>query len=343
VALIGSVETLKDSAIGIVVTSVLFAITLQSPLLGFFCTVIIPLPTMFCRAKHGRTIGMLVPAIALLALAPLLGGMSIDLLYFFELVFCGFVLYELLTLRLSVEKTVVLTSAATLAVGLFIVLVYSSTTAASLGQLVSDYVRRNLEASLRLYVSMGVPADTIRPIEDALDGIQYVLVRIVSLVGIGDPLSFLGQYAAGPAVAEKLPSVLPGLRTPQFMEGTRTVGLERHRIRSHADDSRAHRQAVRHQRFADLDDGLFFSGDRHHFVLLRKKTLSAAVADRFVQSHRPAANRSADRCGPGFFRHVVEFQETGGRKKITPARLEHCVSGMPPTGRRHVIRFWRFK
>jgi uncharacterized protein YybS (DUF2232 family) len=131
---------------------------------------------------------MVVPAIALLALASLLGGISIDLLYFFELVFCGFVLYELFVLRLSVEKTVALTSAVTLAVGLFIVLVYSSTTAASLGQLVSDYVRRNLEASLRLYVSMGVPADTIRPIEDALDGIQYVLVRIVPALSVSATL-----------------------------------------------------------------------------------------------------------------------------------------------------------
>jgi len=184
VALIGSAETLKDLAVGVVVTSVLFAVALQSPVLGFFCTVFIPLPTMFFRAKHGRTIGMAVPAMALVVLASLLGGISIDLLYFFELVFCGFILYELFILRLSVEKTVVLTSAVTLAVGLFIVLVYSSTTAAGLGQLVSDYVRRNLEASLQLYVNMGVPADTIRPIEDALDGIQYVLVRIVPALSV---------------------------------------------------------------------------------------------------------------------------------------------------------------
>ena len=183
-ALIGSAETLKDLAVGVVVTSVLFAVALQSPVLGFFCTVFIPLPTMFFRAKHGRTIGMAVPAMALVVLASLLGGISIDLLYFFELVFCGFILYELFILRLSVEKTVVLTSAVTLAVGLFIVLVYSSTTAAGLGQLVSDYVRRNLEASLQLYVNMGVPADTIRPIEDALDGIQYVLVRIVPALSV---------------------------------------------------------------------------------------------------------------------------------------------------------------
>ncbi|MFZ0614572.1 MAG: DUF2232 domain-containing protein [Desulfobacterales bacterium] len=178
-ALIGSVDTLKDMAIGIGVTSVLFIITLQSPVLGFFCTVVIPLPTMICRAKHGRAVGGLVPAIALLTLVPVLGGFSIDLVYFFELVLCGFVLCELFGFRLPVEKTVVLNGAALLAAGLFIVLVYGALTGVGLGQLTAGYVRANLEASLRLYESMGVPTDTITAIREALDGIQYVLVRIV--------------------------------------------------------------------------------------------------------------------------------------------------------------------
>ncbi|MFO7685739.1 MAG: DUF2232 domain-containing protein [Desulfobacterales bacterium] len=187
-ALIGSVDTLKDLAIGTGITGVLFVITLQSPVIGFFCTVIIPLPTIFYRAKHGRAIGGLVPAIALVMLTPMLGGFSIDLLYFFELVFCGYVLYEMLVLELPVEKTVALTSLVTLAVGLAVVLIYSSTIAAGLDQLVSDYVRRNLEASLRLYESMGVPVDTIAPIRDALDGIQYVLVRIVPALSVSAAL-----------------------------------------------------------------------------------------------------------------------------------------------------------
>ncbi|MFZ0132070.1 MAG: DUF2232 domain-containing protein [Desulfobacterales bacterium] len=178
-ALIGSVDTLKNMAIGIGVTSILFVLTLRSPVLGFFCTVLIPLPTMLSRAKHGRYGGGLVPAVALLTLVPMLGGFSIDLLYFFELVLCGYVLYELFALRLPVEKTVVLNSAALLAAGLFIVLVYSTMTGLGIGQLAAGYVRANLEASLRLYESMGVPTDTIGAIKDALDGIQYVLVRIV--------------------------------------------------------------------------------------------------------------------------------------------------------------------
>jgi uncharacterized protein YybS (DUF2232 family) len=107
------------------------------------------------------------------------GGLTIHLVYFFELVFCGYVLYELSILRLPVDLTIALTALATLAVGLFIVLVYSSASATDLGQLASVYVRKNLAASIRFYEGMGVPVDTVRPVKDAFEGIHYVLVRII--------------------------------------------------------------------------------------------------------------------------------------------------------------------
>lgn len=180
----GHADTLKDLAIGIGITSVLFAITLESPILGFICTVGIPLPTMYYRAKLGRAAGALVPGIALLAVVVMLGGFSLDLLYFLELVLIGFVLCELYGYRLPVEKTVLLTCVSALGAGLLVLLAYSAATATAVDALVSSYVRKNLEATLTLYQSMGVPSDTIRPIEDSLDGIQYVLVRIVPALAV---------------------------------------------------------------------------------------------------------------------------------------------------------------
>ena len=66
--------------------------------------------------------------------------------------------------------------------------------------------------------------------------------------------------------------------------------------------------------------------------------------------HRPRANRPAGRCGPGFFRHMAEFQKTGGRKKIVSlacvratAHTPRCVRNASISGRRHVIRYRRFK
>ena len=91
----GNADTMKDIAIGVGVTSLLFVVTLQSPIIGFFCTIGIPLPTIYYRAKLGRKAGALVPAIALLTLVLIFGGVAIDLLYFFETLFCtcGLTLY----------------------------------------------------------------------------------------------------------------------------------------------------------------------------------------------------------------------------------------------------------
>ncbi len=186
--LIGNVDRLKDMAIGIGITSLLFVVTLQSPILGFFCTVGIPLPTIYYRAKLGRKAGMLVPAVALLTLVPLFGGVSIDLLYFFELVLIGFVLCELLGRNLAIEKTVMLTCAAALAAGAAVLFLHSVSNATGIDTLISAYVRKNLEATVVLYEGMGVPTDTIHLIRDSLDGIQYVLVRILPALAVASVL-----------------------------------------------------------------------------------------------------------------------------------------------------------
>jgi len=188
VPLIGNADRLKDIAIGVGITSLLFVITLQSPILGFFCTVGIPLPTLYYRIKLGRKAGWLVPAIALLTLVPLFGGISIDLLYFFELVLIGYALSEMFGQNFAIEKTVVLASAVTLTAALVVLFLHSASTSTGLETLVTDYVRKNLEVTVALYEGMGVPTETIHLIRDSLDGIQYVLVRIVPALSVASVL-----------------------------------------------------------------------------------------------------------------------------------------------------------
>lgn len=185
---IGNADTLKDIAIGIGITTLLFVVTLQSPILGFFCTVGIPLPTIYYRAKLGRKVGLLVPAVALLTLIPIFGDISIDLLYFFELVLIGYVLCEMFGQNLAIEKTVVFTCAVALSAGLVVLFLHSVSTSTGIDTLVSVYVRKNLEATIALYEGMGVPTDTIQLIRDSLDGIQYVLVRIVPALAVASVL-----------------------------------------------------------------------------------------------------------------------------------------------------------
>ena len=176
---IAPVATLKDIAIGITATSVLFAITLKSPLMGFLSTACIPLPTLFYRAKLGRRAGVWVPALALLFLVLLTGGFSIDFIYFFELVLIGFVLYELYEINLPVEFTILFACAAVLASSFVMLFVYSMLSNVGIADLINGAVRQNLQATIGLYKSMGMPEENIRLIESSFDRIQYYLVRLI--------------------------------------------------------------------------------------------------------------------------------------------------------------------
>ena len=185
---IASTETLKDLAIGIGITSILFAITLQSPIFGFFCTACIPLPTLYYRAKLGRKVGMLVPVLALFVLVLMLGGVSLDILYFVELVLIGFVLSELYELNLSIEKTMTLTSAAVVTAGLVVLFAYATAAAIGIETLVSEYVRKNIETTIALYGGMGMPEENLILVQESLDNIQYVLVRIIPALTVASVL-----------------------------------------------------------------------------------------------------------------------------------------------------------
>jgi uncharacterized protein YybS (DUF2232 family) len=181
-------EAIKDISIGIAITTFLFAITILLPILGFFCTLFVPLPTLFYRGKLGRVSGAFVPVITIIVMIVILGGISIDILYFFELLIIGFILGELIELNLSIEKTVIYTCTVVLLSGLVILLFYSHMTADGLITLVSDYIQKNLELTLKLYQDMGMSAENISLFSDSLESIHFVLIRIVPALVIASNL-----------------------------------------------------------------------------------------------------------------------------------------------------------
>lgn len=186
--LLVTAELVKDISIGIALTSFLFTITVLSPIFGFFCTPFIPLPTLYYRAKLGRKYGALIPAITLFFLIMLLGGVSIDIIYFFELLFIGFAIGEFFEMNVSIEKTVIFTCAAVLITGIVFMLVYSIISATSIIQLVSEYMRKNLELSIELYKNMGMSPDGVGLFSESLEKIHFFLVRIVPALVITSTL-----------------------------------------------------------------------------------------------------------------------------------------------------------
>lgn len=172
-------EVSKDITAGIVITSLIFSASVFMPVIGFFFSIFIPLPILFYRSKLGRSTGLIIPVATLLIAAVIIGGLSLDTLFFGGLMLLGFSLSELLEKNLSIEKTIAFACLTVICTGGFALVFFSITQGVGIYSLISSYVAANLELSLLLYKGLGVPKETIDAISASMDHIQYVLVRLL--------------------------------------------------------------------------------------------------------------------------------------------------------------------
>jgi hypothetical protein len=76
----------KDIISGIGITSLLFAGSIQIPIIGFCFTLFVPLPILFYRSKLGRKNALVVAGLSTGLIAVILGKISFDLFFFLDLV-----------------------------------------------------------------------------------------------------------------------------------------------------------------------------------------------------------------------------------------------------------------
>jgi len=169
----------KDIASGIAITSLIFAASVYLPIIGFFCALFIPLPTLFYRSKLGRATGAIVPIFTIILMVVILGGISIYILFFAELLLLGFVLSELIELDLSIEKIMLYACGFVTFTGIAGLLFYSNISDTGIYALTAEHVAKNLELTLSLYENMGVSQEIIHMISNSLENIQYYMVRII--------------------------------------------------------------------------------------------------------------------------------------------------------------------
>ncbi|BBO86827.1 membrane protein [Desulfosarcina ovata subsp. ovata] len=160
-------------------TLVIFSASVFMPVIGFLFSMFIPLPVLFYRTKLGRRHGMIVPLVAIAVIGFIIGGITMDIVFFSGLMLLGFALSEMFEKALPVEMAIVAACGIVLGVGLGAMVMYSIASNTGVVSLVSAYVATNLKLSLQLYQSIGIPQETIDAISGSLDRIQYVLVRIL--------------------------------------------------------------------------------------------------------------------------------------------------------------------
>jgi len=161
------------------ITMAIITVSVYMPLIGFFCSLFLPLPVLFYRSKLGRKIGLIVPGAAMTILLVLAGGISIDVVFFLEMLFLGFLLSELFEMNLSVEKTVMYACGGVLLTGVVGLVLYSNLSATGIYSLVSVYIAQNLEMTVALYQGMGASEEFVQKFSNSLEQIQYGLIRII--------------------------------------------------------------------------------------------------------------------------------------------------------------------
>ena len=170
---------LKDIANGVLITSLIFAVSILIPVVGFFCSLFIPLPTLYYRIKLGRTTSVIIPVLGFIIMVVVISSFSIDVMFFAELLLVGFILGELLESRFPIDKTMLYSCGVILISGVVSLFVYCISSGNDLISILSQYVAQNIELSLVLYQSLGMPEESLRLIQGSLDKIQYILVSII--------------------------------------------------------------------------------------------------------------------------------------------------------------------
>ena len=172
-------EMVKDIATGVLITGLIFLVSVFIPIIGFVAALFIPLPILFYRLKLGRANGLIIAVITSLLMMVLIGGLSIDILFFCGLLLIGYIVGELFELNLTIEQTTLIASASVVLSGFISLVITSLLTGDGVYAIVSEYVRKNLELSLMIYQSMGMTEENIQVISQSLDKIQQVLVTII--------------------------------------------------------------------------------------------------------------------------------------------------------------------
>jgi uncharacterized protein YybS (DUF2232 family) len=178
-------QTRKDVIVTIAVTTLISMAALHLTVLGPFVGLFVPLPILFYRSKLGRSSGLLILIAVSLIVTSFVGLNSLGTAAFlFELGLVGLILPEVFEMNLSVEKTVGFTAGGVLTMGALILALYTLVSTTSPWALASDYVEKSVKLALAMYREMDVSEEKIDMLSQSLDGILYVMLRIIPAIMI---------------------------------------------------------------------------------------------------------------------------------------------------------------
>ena len=172
----------------IAVTLALFVALASLSVLAPVGVVVAPLPVLYFYSRMGRYRGLLYVALTLVFVFWLLTSLDVPVpaSYFFIFGSLGLVLSEVLRLDLSIEKTVLISAAALLALVMAALSWHGASDGGSLSFFVEDHVARTVRENIEFYAGTGAPAAHVEMIRGKEAQMTALLLGIMpSLVVTG--------------------------------------------------------------------------------------------------------------------------------------------------------------
>ena len=258
----------KDYFVGIVLSTLLCAVSVSAPIVGFFCFLLLPLPIIFYRVKLGRKSSGIIFLSSFLLVAFLAGGFAVDIFFLLGIMGLGFLIGEGIYNNLPVEKNILYASGVILFAAACSLIIYGNIIKHRPIGVVSDYIGKNIALTISLYKEMGMPDETIRMLTEAENEIRHILIRIFPALVYGRPFGYcMGQFSIGPADIEKKRHSHFHGSAVKYLESAGMDGVGNCRINWRPTDTKRPNKDCRFKWVDHIHDHIFFSRNCHYFFL----------------------------------------------------------------------------
>jgi len=136
----------------------LYLVAAVFPIFGVLISAIVPLPVLYIRASYGRKAALAALAAAVLAISLIAAfwAGTVSIMFFLQLTVTGFIMGEIWSRALPMDRTMTLSVAAS--VGVSVVLLLFASVSDNVGpvELLRNDLRQNLEVTFELYRSLGM-------------------------------------------------------------------------------------------------------------------------------------------------------------------------------------------
>lgn len=149
------------------------------PIFGFVMAGLVPLPALILRLKHGAIDGRWATAVACVLIFILFSQSGTDRIVFMGMAVLGLLIGEGVDRQMATETTIG-GSATIVWMGVWlIIVVFSAVAGFSFFTAAEQTMKESLEMTASLYEQMNVPPETIAALQQSMDRIAFVLVRLL--------------------------------------------------------------------------------------------------------------------------------------------------------------------